>query len=168
MNEGTEAQKIAEALETIFNHRESHVVVALTGRTGSGCTSIADILATASFSDLTLPEIENSPWSQEGKKTKIVNKWLREKWTAFLRISVSDIILLIALSDQDNSTRECLKKGVESKKALELDYIFTENFAIASKTINTLSLLRTATDSDKNDTYEFIFKRLPSIANNLR
>lgn len=57
MNEGTEAQKIAEALETIFNHRESYVVVALTGRTGSGCTSLFSGAIGRAYHDLYDPII---------------------------------------------------------------------------------------------------------------
>jgi dCMP deaminase len=160
--------QIAEALEKIFSHRESHIVIGLTGRTGSGCTSVAELLATDTFSSITLPEISNSPYTQEARKATIIKKWLSEKWKKFLRISVSDIILLVALSENrssPDSSFDIIKSSISNDLP---DKLFSENFSKAQDAINVLKDLKQTQQNEINSTYAFIFDELPDIARDLR
>lgn len=168
MTKNADDAQIAEALEKIFSHRESHIVIGLTGRTGSGCTSVAELLAADTFSSITLPEISNSPYTQEARKATIINKWLSEKWKKFLRISVSDIILLVALSENSNSPDSSIAIIKSSIADDSLDYLFSQYSSKAQNSINVLKDLKNGHDNEIDDTYKFIFDELPSIARELR
>ncbi|CAD6562848.1 hypothetical protein ACFQ3P_39720 [Paraburkholderia sabiae] len=95
------AQKeyIAEGIGKVFEHRKNFLVIGLTGRTGSGCTTAARVLATALFSDLSLPSVQNPPRSHEDRKLRIVRLWAEKHWQPFATISVTALILAMAIRE---------------------------------------------------------------------
>jgi putative protein kinase ArgK-like GTPase of G3E family len=42
---------VSSGLEKVFEHRQSFILIGLTGRTGSGCSTIAEILSQQQFSE---------------------------------------------------------------------------------------------------------------------
>ena len=49
---------VSKAIDTIYNEREKFIIIGLTGRTGSGCTTVSKILKKEKFTDLNLHEPE--------------------------------------------------------------------------------------------------------------
>jgi dCMP deaminase len=100
MNQHHTEQKqfIADGINKVFEHRKNFIVVGLTGRTGSGCTTAAEIL-NCSYLGLSLPTVLNPPKSHEDRKLRIVRLWAEEHWKPFLTISVTALILALALRD---------------------------------------------------------------------
>lgn len=87
---------IASGINRVFEHRKNYIVIGLTGRTGSGCTTAAQILST-SFEALRLPSLANPPASQEDRKSRIVKLWAETHWRPFKTVSVTSLILALAL-----------------------------------------------------------------------
>lgn len=74
------------------------IIVGLTGRTGSGCTTVADILASQSFSDLKIrDERKNVCQDTDSRKSVIIYNYFGGKdavaWTPFKVIKLSSVIL---------------------------------------------------------------------------
>lgn len=64
-------QLIAAALNEIFNRRGQFIVLGLTGRTGSGCTTAAELLRTP-FSNLRLDAVASPLRTMEQRKHRLI------------------------------------------------------------------------------------------------
>ena len=82
-------------VEKIFEQRGNFILIGLTGRTGSGCTKIADLLTSKTFEDFNAeyPSINNDSISNEDLKYNIVYNYMKDSWgEGFHHIKVRDII----------------------------------------------------------------------------
>jgi len=83
-------ERLSTALDRIFDEAGNFVVVGLTGRTGSGCSTAAGILTTCS---LKLPEAGESHYTgNERRKYKIIKKFIDIQWKPFKWIQIRSII----------------------------------------------------------------------------
>lgn len=91
-----DAQKVSCALNNVFRETSGFIVIGLTGRTGSGCSTAAEIL---SGSSLNLPEAGDSHYVEnERRKFKIVKKYLDKQWQPFKWLQVRSVITRYILS----------------------------------------------------------------------
>lgn len=102
MNNSNEYLK--SALEKLHSKNEDFIIIGLTGRTGSGCTSTAKILSTDSadlkHSLFSEPNAENN----FQRKEKILNTFYKKNWQPFTHLRVSSILtylLLHKLSEEE-------------------------------------------------------------------
>lgn len=89
---------------SIYKLRKDFIIVGLTGRTGSGCTSVANLL-TKEFAEIDVPDpnYEQQGMNNDDRKYSILYKFLKINWVKFERIKASDIILFfVLLEDFDN------------------------------------------------------------------
>lgn len=131
-------------VDSIYNLRQSFLIIGLTGRTGSGCSTIAKLLS-GRFVDLYAPNPcdYDAPHLNEKRKYSIVYNFLQKRWKSFEVISASDMLFFfvllegydsfikaIATSEKDSATEEIpfdlgtdLKERFEkaSTKAKEID-----------------------------------------------
>ena len=90
-------------IDSVFQLRENFVVIGLTGRTGSGCTTIAEKLATKEWTELksNYKDLNSQPIDNDVRKNRIVHRFLKEHWKQpFDVISASDIIFYYALKEK--------------------------------------------------------------------
>jgi dCMP deaminase len=81
-----------ESVNQVYTGRNNFILIGLTGRTGSGCSSTADILA-QDMSDLKLPKpYENGLSENELRKYRIVYNFTQENWNRFEVIKVTNLI----------------------------------------------------------------------------
>lgn len=178
---------VAKAIDTIYNEREKFIIIGLTGRTGSGCTTVSEILQAEEFSDLNMREPKTTNFSNiNERKYQIIHSYAQNHWHAFKRISMTDMIFSFVLQyDYDsfinklkdmiddvsvNGTGEIILKKIENelnKRKLPLK----EEFDMLNKKI--ISCLDENGESlRKNKDYfliehEFLMK-LPSVQTRLR
>jgi len=90
-------------IETIYTERENFILIGLTGRIGSGCTTSANFLSqTLNEHNLRTIQLENNSTDNKRKKF-IIDKFYRTKWKPFFSIRASDIITIFILKyDFDN------------------------------------------------------------------
>ena len=89
-------------IDSVFLLRENFVVIGLTGRTGSGCTTIAEKLATKEWKELksNYKDLNSQPIDNDVRKNRIVHRFLKDHWKQpFDVISASDIIFYYALKE---------------------------------------------------------------------
>lgn len=97
MNEDSTVRKTV--VDKIYRLRKNFVIIGLTGRTGSGCTTVAEMLST-SFADLKSlhREFHSGEITNDVRKNRIVYRYLQKNWnTPFTIITASDIIFYYAL-----------------------------------------------------------------------
>ena len=85
-----EIQRVSRALDNVFRETSDFIVIGLTGRTGSGCSTAAQILTGATLS---LPEAGTSHYvDNEKRKFKIVKKYIDKKWRPFKWLQIRSVI----------------------------------------------------------------------------
>lgn len=105
-------------IKQIYKLRRDFLLIGLTGRTGSGCTTVADILCTEDFNKLKSKhkDINDSVWDNDSRKSRIVYKYMREHWHPFISIKASDVIYYYALKlNFDNFVKEISTHGTAEK-----------------------------------------------------
>lgn len=76
----------------IYKLRRDFILIGLTGRTGSGCTTVASLLCKKDFSELKSnhKDINDTTWDNDSRKSRIVYKYMQQHWHAFTCIKASD------------------------------------------------------------------------------
>lgn len=88
------------SVQNAFKQRHSLIIIGLTGRTGSGCSTTANILKTELFSALHLKDPKTFDFqSRDERKYEVIYKYMQteDHWKAFSVISGSNIILSFIL-----------------------------------------------------------------------
>ncbi|MEE1505244.1 MAG: dCMP deaminase [Acutalibacteraceae bacterium] len=87
-----------EAVKNVYQELDNCIILGLTGRTGSGCSTTAKILQTEKFKDLTLPTPKTHDFKDiEERKYQIVHRFIKNNWCPFTVIEVSSVILSFVL-----------------------------------------------------------------------
>jgi deoxycytidylate deaminase len=107
-------QLIAAGLKGLFERRGQFVVLGLTGRTGSGCTTAAELL-TKSFEDLRLEPIASPLASVEQRKHRVIVEFSEKNWIPFLEVSVTLVIVTFMLDADVDQLNAFLKQYVRDK-----------------------------------------------------
>lgn len=88
-----------EAIAQIYHNRQDFMIVGLTGRIGSGCSTVANFMK-LDVSGLNLPRVSISNDSNdELRKKSIILKFYEKNWKPFYVIRASDIILCFILEN---------------------------------------------------------------------
>jgi deoxycytidylate deaminase len=98
--------KLAEGIELLYKERSSPLVFALTGRTGSGCTTAAATLS-KSFEDIALGDTLTV--DTEARKHDIVRSFARAQWVPFSAITVSSVIFSFLLDEEQPTVEQLLE-----------------------------------------------------------
>ncbi|MGI2094933.1 deoxycytidylate deaminase [Shewanella oncorhynchi] len=102
---------LASALEKLHSKNEDFIMIGLTGRTGSGCTTAAEILSSEKS------EIEHSLFNDDvaennfQRKERILRKYFDKNWQPFIHLRVSSVLTLMLLDVENwSETNDFLKK----------------------------------------------------------
>jgi len=84
-----------EAIRHIYSEKENLVILGLTGRTGSGCTTVAEVLGRKKYELLDVDFENNVDFSiTENYKQKIIATYMKDyRWQQFTIIELSNVIL---------------------------------------------------------------------------
>lgn len=92
--------RLESAVEQMYKGKERLVLLGLTGRTGSGCSTVARILETEKIENLDIRQSKEYDYNNaEERKQRVVYKYMKEvgRWKGFTIIEVSSVILSCAL-----------------------------------------------------------------------
>lgn len=107
--------EVEEALHNLFARREQVVVIGLTGRTGSGCSTVAELL-TRNFESLNPPQPVNSNPTPEQRKYRITHEYAKKHWKPFVSISISNVIQSFILDCKEGELEEFLSSQAKLKE----------------------------------------------------
>lgn len=96
-----------EAVKKVFDERSKFVVFGLTGRTGAGCTTTAELL-TKSFSDFSAPlPVACSNMSSLDRQYKVSYDYLKNNWGKFISVRAADVISSFILEHDFDDFFKC-------------------------------------------------------------
>ncbi|MGN0724241.1 MAG: hypothetical protein ACI4LT_09540, partial [Treponema sp.] len=182
-------------ISNIYHLRKNFAIIGLTGRTGAGCTTIANLFKCEKFEDLHAPDPseEHEGISNDERKYKVIYNFAKTNWKSFTVITASDIIFYFVLSLEFDDFIESIvdvetqktKKEDEFRNSLhqKLDFLKSE-FEKYSELVSEIDeflekresyFLRYAKeDSNVKETCnkikkykEFIFQKIPSFRKKL-
>lgn len=82
-----------DAIDTIYDERRKFAIIGLTGRTGSGCTTVANILKTQKFDMLALHTPKDTDFrNSEERKYRVIYNYISKNWSGFKIIEMSIIL----------------------------------------------------------------------------
>lgn len=92
---------VDKAVDMLFENRKNYIIIGLTGRTGSGCSTVADLLSRKNFEELQyLPKPGGiGQDTNEGRKEEIVYNYMKENWEQFHIIRMHNIITSFILEN---------------------------------------------------------------------
>jgi deoxycytidylate deaminase len=103
----------AQALENVFNESSDFLIIGLTGRTGSGCSTCANILAEEK---IYLPEAGKSHYvGNEQRKFRIIKKYINKHWNPFQWLRVTSIITRYILAKDYQSFIDFIEAKLQKK-----------------------------------------------------
>jgi deoxycytidylate deaminase/dephospho-CoA kinase len=160
------------ALNNIFKDTSDFLVIGLTGRTGSGCSTAAHRL---SQKDLNMPDVEQSHFhGNEKRKYRIIRDYINKKWNPFKWLQVRSIItryiLELNFSEFGKLVSECTDNDLQSVRDKLVS--FKDEYEKAHHELKAFLALSEASREElefkKLKAYELYFEYLPTFSNQLR
>lgn len=126
-------------IDQIYNLRRNFIVIGLTGRTGSGCSTVAEILSEKDIKKLYsfCQDFNSGKIDNNARKNRIVHHFIQDNWKPFTVISASDVIFYYAsLQDFDVFVSALVGAGtIISTKGKIKDTAISENLKSSLKTL---------------------------------
>lgn len=99
------------AIEEIYRQRRNLIIIGLTGRTGSGCSSVAQLLS-RTIEDLNIEpySLGENPENHKRKKY-ILYKFVERNWKPFFPILIRDVITSFLLQNSFKDFNDFLKEN---------------------------------------------------------
>lgn len=159
------------AIDTIYTHRNKFIIIGLTGKIGSGCTTSVDFLA-KTIDEHKLPEITLTDTMVDSqRKQYIIDKFYRKNWVPFYKITVSDVIASFVFENRF----EELNRYIESKNLRKLPRKLKDRYNdFHEHTIKILKKIRKnkwrSGKSNKTikELFDYITKELPEFSYQLK
>jgi len=117
-NRQSSASYLKSAVAKLYSDDDEFIVLGLTGRTGSGCSTAASLLQSA------VDEIKHSlfsgenPASNEQRKERILLKYFEHAWRPFILIQVRSMITTFLLEEDPNVCTNFLEQLIPSAMKL--------------------------------------------------
>lgn len=101
------------AMSKIYSEEDDFLIIGLTGRTGSGCSTVSNILSSKK-DDITHSLItEHTPKNNEERKQRILFKYFDLNWEPFIKIQASAILTLSLAEDVDGHLIDFIDENIE-------------------------------------------------------
>ncbi|MFL1914457.1 anti-phage dCTP deaminase [Plesiomonas shigelloides] len=161
-------------LDQIFKERRKFIIIGLTGRTGSGCTTVSELLSQNSFSGFNPPKPKSSLFdNDEERKYRVVYEYLKNQWVKFYHIKMSDIVSTFILEldfDEFNSLYMSILKESHSEISSEFNSRLKECYdEYHIERIKVKSYIENNPDDLHQDfVYDFYFKKIQEFSTKLK
>jgi dCMP deaminase len=152
---------LTSAISTIYGNDDDFIILGLTGRTGSGCSTVAKLLKSEKH------EIKHAlfngdiPHSNEERKEKILLRNFEKDWSSFCILQARSILTLMFSKISNENIRDCLRSA---KNNIDEDTI-----KIAIEKLNLIKENNAEIESNKNSNpKEFYTNTLPSACEEIK
>lgn len=175
--------ELHKSIETLYTNRKKFVVIGLTGRTGCGCSTTAEMLS-RSIEKIKLPRPSRANDNEE-RKYRVCYDFIKKNWEPFIWIQIKDIITSFILDNDyelfEKYAVEVLEKDLITKEQIKniLDEYIREDYENLHDQRLKIKVLREKTEKeevvDKKDIEErreqaekFYFTTLPPFTEKLK
>ena len=114
-------------ISSLFHERSQFIVIGLTGRTGSGCTTAGNILEDEKAN---FPQVEDVKYGKEpffsnldSKRYKIASHYITENYNSFISIKVSDLISAYILTLTTTQASDFIKEQTPEISKNKIDAV---------------------------------------------
>lgn len=152
-------------IETLYSHKKNFILLGLTGRIGSGCSTAAEFLSKdidkQNIEELILP---NKP-DDEFRKKYIIDKYYRKNWKPFTILKASDVITAIIFQynfDEINKMLEDSKFNIIEDEYKTIYESFHNQLKICIQAFEKNS------EKDLHSNYKIICEILPKASEFIR
>lgn len=159
--------KYSETVDRVYDEVSRFIILGLTGRTGSGCTTAAKFL---SSEDVSIPQ-KNDIYDafNDRKKYSIVSNYMRLNWTKFITIHITTIITKSILCLEFEKLAQLLSivldRPIEEVKEEFGD--FEDTYNIWHKEVVRFDAIDEKSQKDKElkvrTAWELYFEKLPAF-----
>lgn len=105
---------IPDALAQLFRRHSEFIVIGVTGRTGSGCTTAAQLLS-RDFATLPLDPVASPLTTPEQRKYRIVHEFSQKNWRRFHVVSVTLVIVTFILEADSNGLEQYFRQHIKER-----------------------------------------------------
>lgn len=156
-----------QATNLLLEERQKFILIGLTGKTGSGCSTFANLLKSEDFEKLNPPLPKSFDFiNNDERKYEIVYKYLKTKWKKFDLIKVSDIITTFILDYTfDEFVEKLLELKLKRKITGKYEYINIIDESLKSNVKKELSKLK---NNDSDNENSILTEKLKSIFDSTR
>jgi len=116
MSHATPPSYLKSAIKQIYRDDDDFILIGLTGRTGSGCSTVASILQHPKEDIKHSLFIGQNPVSSEARKERIILEFFKFDWHPFLLIQVRSIITTFLLEKSSDEAIDYLKEIITEGK----------------------------------------------------
>lgn len=149
---------LKSAISTIYGEEDDFILLGLTGRTGSGCSTVANILQSKKTAIKHSLFNGDNPNTNEDRKENIIRRHFEKTWESFSLIQARSVLTLLLA--------ECgTDKAISYVKKLSL--IRNDEIKILSSQLDALNKENISKDSN-NGLCEFYTIKLPLICENIK
>lgn len=167
--------EITKGIHEIYDNRERYIIIGLTGRTGSGCSTAASILEKPQNELKLAKPKEFKHNADENRKYSIIKRFTQENWEPFVWIKIKDIITSFILEIDLNDFSEYISKYIEQEKGGVSTKIKDSFLKECSKDFSLLRTERIELQKKIEDeeerhrrTKKFYFDDLPSFSEKIK
>ena len=167
------SKDISRATEMLFSERKDFIIIGLTGRTGSGCTTVAKLLS-QTFEELSPPNPKYNDFNNnEERKYQIVYNFAKQQWKNFKIIALRNIITSFLLEHNFEQFAGFLRQLVGNEKygllirvlETEIKDYFDDHHSRRVKIQEDLK--QTEASLDNEELYNFYFTDIPLFTQKL-
>jgi deoxycytidylate deaminase len=173
MSQQINNEKFANAIEKTYSHIGNFILLGLTGRTGSGCSTAAQILGK---SDATI-SLDSVIYTSDNdkRKLKIISNFTKENWEPFYSIRVTTVITYFILDLNFNELTQLLSSVLPLIKTEDLTQKFSPFKEEFEKKHLLLQELKAMPEDTKENikaraekSLEIFFDELPAFTESLK
>jgi deoxycytidylate deaminase len=139
-------------ISELFMENSKFVLIGLTGRTGSGCTTAAKILESEQADIPDENQINDFYTGLDIKRYLVTKRYISKHWNKFYSIKVSDLIsAYILLQETDEVAKFILTSASESKKPVSKEMLnnFLNTTSFNKTLVKSSKIITRNSDSDK-------------------
>jgi deoxycytidylate deaminase len=153
------------AIDGIYDQRANFIIIGLTGRVGSGCSTIANYMSLKK-EDLNIIEatLGDNP-TDNVRKRHVIYNFFKEHWEPFTVIRVKDIISSFVLESDIEDINNYLKKfKIDIKGFTDWKQLQAENNQI----FNIIKSYKTSDIENLEIAFKYLTGTLPDVANKIK
>lgn len=150
---------LSSAISKIYGEDDDFILLGLTGRTGSGCSTVARILTSTKENIKHSLFKGDSPANNSERKEKIIVKYFDKSWQPFVLIQVRSVITLMLAEEN----KDKVKKFLSSK-----EYSLTPD--VIKNVLNIVSSIKNelAISQEKEIPRLFYSEKLPALCDDIK
>lgn len=155
-----------ESVDKVYEKIDNCIIIGLTGRTGSGCTTTSKILETSKFECLALSSPKKRDFNDvEERKNAKIYKYMKKEWSQFVTIEASSVILSFVLERSYNDFEKfidslCSKEKNPQFRIVGYDELKRKMEGLKSIFDNKIDFSKEANADEIDEIYNYFIRTL--------